>query len=71
VTEAHACNPGYSGGRDQEDPGLKPALANSSQDLISGKKKQNPKPLQKKGWWSSSRSTGPSTAKKKKKKYDL
>jgi hypothetical protein len=27
---AHACNPGYSGGRDQEDHGLKPAWANSS-----------------------------------------
>jgi hypothetical protein len=27
---AHACNPTYSGGRDQEDLGLKPAQANSS-----------------------------------------
>jgi hypothetical protein len=27
---AHACNPSYSGGRDQEDHGSKPALANSS-----------------------------------------
>jgi hypothetical protein len=26
---AHASNPGYSGGRDQEDGGLKPAQANS------------------------------------------
>jgi hypothetical protein len=26
----HACNPSYSGGRDQEDRGLKPAQANSS-----------------------------------------
>jgi hypothetical protein len=32
---AHACNPSYSGGRDQEDQGLKPACANSSQDSIS------------------------------------
>jgi hypothetical protein len=24
---AHACNPSYSGGRDQEDRGLKPAQA--------------------------------------------
>jgi hypothetical protein len=32
---AHACNPSYSGGRDQEDPGLKPALANSLQAPIS------------------------------------
>jgi hypothetical protein len=34
---AHACNPGYSGGRDQEDHGLKPAWANSSQDSLSRK----------------------------------
>jgi hypothetical protein len=27
---AHACNPSYSGGSDQEDLGLKPAQANSS-----------------------------------------
>jgi hypothetical protein len=25
----HACNPSYSGGRDQEDHGLKPAQGNS------------------------------------------
>jgi hypothetical protein len=31
----HACNPGYSGGRDQEDCSSKPAWANSSQDPIS------------------------------------
>jgi hypothetical protein len=31
---AHACNPSYSGGRDQEDHGLKPVQANSSRDLI-------------------------------------
>jgi hypothetical protein len=35
----HACNPSYSGGRDQEDHGLKPAWANSSRDSIL--KKQN------------------------------
>jgi hypothetical protein len=29
---AHACNPSYSGGRDQEDRGSKPACANSSGD---------------------------------------
>jgi hypothetical protein len=34
---AHACNPSYSGGRDKEDHGLKPAWANSSQDAISKK----------------------------------
>jgi hypothetical protein len=28
----HACNPSYSGSRDQEDCGLKPARANSSRD---------------------------------------
>jgi hypothetical protein len=32
---AHACNPSYSGVRDQEDQGSKPAQANSSQDPIS------------------------------------
>jgi hypothetical protein len=26
---AHACNPSYSGSRDQEDQGSRPALANS------------------------------------------
>jgi hypothetical protein len=31
----YACNPSYSGGRDQEDPGLKPDLANILQDPIS------------------------------------
>jgi hypothetical protein len=31
---AHAYNSSYSGGRDQEDYGLKPAQANSSQDPI-------------------------------------
>jgi hypothetical protein len=31
---AHACNPSYSGDRDQDDQGLKPAQANSSQDPI-------------------------------------
>jgi hypothetical protein len=30
---AQACNPSYSGGRDQEDLGLKPAQANSSKRL--------------------------------------
>jgi hypothetical protein len=29
---AHACNPNYSGGIDQEDHGSKPAQANSLQD---------------------------------------
>jgi hypothetical protein len=33
----HACNPSYSGGRDQEDLGSKPTQANSLQDPISKK----------------------------------
>jgi hypothetical protein len=32
---AHAYNPSYSGGRDQEDYGSKPVWANSLQDPIS------------------------------------
>jgi hypothetical protein len=36
VPVAHACNPSYSGGRDQEDRGgSKPAAANSLRDPIS------------------------------------
>jgi hypothetical protein len=31
---AHICNHSYSGGRDQEDHGLKPGRANSAQDPI-------------------------------------
>jgi hypothetical protein len=31
---AHACNPSYLEGRDQEDHGSKPARAKSSQDPI-------------------------------------
>jgi hypothetical protein len=46
---AHAYNPSYLGGRDQEDHGLKPAQANSLQDPISKKS------ITKKGWWSDSR----------------
>jgi hypothetical protein len=40
---AHTCNPSYSGGRDQEPRSSKPALANSSRDLISKKKKKSQK----------------------------
>jgi hypothetical protein len=36
----HVCNPSYSGGRAQEDPDLKPAQANSSQDRISKQQQQ-------------------------------
>jgi ribosomal protein L44E len=35
VPVAHTCNPSYSGGRDQEDHGLKSAMANSWQDPTS------------------------------------
>jgi hypothetical protein len=34
VLVAHAYNPGYSGGRDLEDSGLKPAQAKSLQEPI-------------------------------------
>jgi hypothetical protein len=37
VLVAHAYNPSYLGGRDQEDRGLKPARANSLRDPISKK----------------------------------
>jgi hypothetical protein len=46
---AHICNPSYSGGRDQEDHGSKPAWAHSPQDPILKE------PITKKGWWSGSR----------------
>jgi hypothetical protein len=35
---AHSCNPGYSGGRDQEDLSLKLAWGNSLRDIILKKK---------------------------------
>jgi hypothetical protein len=38
VPVAHACNPSYSGGRDQEDFGSKPACTNNSKDPILKKK---------------------------------
>jgi hypothetical protein len=41
---AHACNPSYSRGRDQEDGSFKPPWANGSEDPISKKN-----PSQKKG----------------------
>jgi hypothetical protein len=46
---AHICNPSYSGGREQEYQGLKPAWANSLRDPILKK------PITKKGWWNGSR----------------
>jgi hypothetical protein len=49
VQVAHACNPSYSGGRDQEDNGLKPDGANSFRDPIWKTHHD------KKSWWSGSR----------------
>jgi hypothetical protein len=49
VPEAHAYNPSYSGGRDQEDHGSKPVQANSSM------RPYLEKPFTKTGWWSGSR----------------
>jgi hypothetical protein len=37
---AHTCNPSYSGGRNQEDHGSKPAQGNSLRDPITKKKSQ-------------------------------
>jgi hypothetical protein len=58
---AHACNPSYLGGREQEDCSLKPALANSSQDPISKNPSQK---------WAGgvAQGVGPKHHKKKKKK---
>jgi hypothetical protein len=61
---AHACKPNYSGGRDQEDFGSKPAWAKSLQDTTSKI------PITKKGLveWLKVKvlSSSPSTTKKKK-----
>jgi hypothetical protein len=48
VLVAHAYNPGYSGGRDQENGGSKPAQANSSPEPISKKTKTKNKKITKK-----------------------
>jgi hypothetical protein len=48
---AHAYNPSYSGGRDQEDHGLKPALINSFYDPVSKKTYRSPVPQKKKKRW--------------------
>jgi hypothetical protein len=74
---AHACNPTYSGGRDQEDRGSKPAWVNSSARPYLKKPftkykeaKKKKKPFIKKGlveWLKvKAMSSSPSTAKKKK-----
>jgi hypothetical protein len=64
---AHACNPSYSGGRDQKNRGSNPAQANSLRDPIE-------KPFTKIGlveWLKvKAQSSSPSTTKKKKKKKD-
>jgi hypothetical protein len=60
VLVTHACNPSYSGGRNQKDCGSKPVQANSSQDPISKK------PFTKKGlveWKVQALSSSPSSAK--------
>jgi hypothetical protein len=68
VPVAHACNPSYLGGKDQEDRGSKPAQANSLGDPISKKKKK--KNLHKNRAVESLKvkalSSSPSTIKKKK-----
>jgi hypothetical protein len=43
VLVAHACNPSYSGGRDQEDRGSKSDQTNSFRNPISKKKKKSQK----------------------------
>jgi hypothetical protein len=43
---AHTCNPSYSGGRDQEDGGLKPARANSSRDPMLKKPITEKRPVE-------------------------
>jgi hypothetical protein len=68
VLVAHVCNPSYSGGRDQEDRGSKPAQ--SKQFLRSYFKK----PFTKKGWWNGSRGRPwvqtPALQKKKRKRKE-
>jgi hypothetical protein len=49
VPVAHACNPSYSGDRDQEDHGSNPAQANSSSRSYLKKPSIN------KGWWNALR----------------
>jgi hypothetical protein len=68
VLVAHTCNPSYSGGRNQEDHGLKSVWTNSLWDSTW----KITHYFSEKGWWSCSRSTpwvqGPVQQKKKKKK---
>jgi hypothetical protein len=62
---AYACNPNYSGGRDQEDRSSKPALANSSRPCLQKSHHKNGLVE----WLKvKALSSNPNTAKKKKKK---
>jgi hypothetical protein len=68
VLVAHAYNPSYSGGRDEEDHSSKATRANSSQDPILKM------PITKKSWWSGLRCRSefkPQYSKKKKKKVEI
>jgi hypothetical protein len=62
---AHTHNPSYSGGRDQEDRGSKPAWANSSPDPISKNPSQKKAGVTAQGV---ALSSNPSTKKKKERK---
>jgi hypothetical protein len=65
---AHTCNPSYSGGKDQEDHSWKPALANSSRDLIL---KKTFRKIGLEEWLKvKALSSSPSTTKRKKKEAD-
>jgi hypothetical protein len=59
---AHAFNPSYSGGRDQENHGPKPARANRSRDPISKI------PITKRVFKVKTLISSPTTAKEKKRK---
>jgi hypothetical protein len=59
---AHACNPSYSGGRDQENCSSKPAQANGSQDPVS----KNFTKIELVKWLKKGPSSNPSTAKQTK-----
>jgi hypothetical protein len=61
----HACNPSYSGGRDQEDRSSKPARAKTSEDPIL--KTPNTKKVLVEWLKVKALNSNPSTARKKKK----
>jgi hypothetical protein len=64
VPVGHACNPSYSGGRDQEDCGSKPAQANSSG------RPYLEKPFTKNWIGGVAQGSSPSTAKRKERKKE-